>query len=547
MTNSTAGSGETARTGGSAVGSTTEAAYKGRWWTLGAVCLGIFMLLLDITIVNVALPDIQADLDTTLSGLQWVIDAYALSLAALLLTAGSLADLYGRKRIFMIGLSLFTLGSALCGFAPDIVTLGAARAFQGIGGAAVFATGLAILSSTFSGKERGTAFGLFGATTGVAVAIGPVMGGVLTTGLSWRWIFFVNIPVSLIALAISKRYIAESKDPNAGRPDYVGFATFSLALGLLVFALIEAGESSFTDNLVTVPAAIATVLLVFFVITQRRRTHPMFDLALLRKPSFVGGLIAAFAVSGSIFSLLTYLTIYLQNVLGYSALGAGWRLLFLSGLAFFASAAAGRLTNTVPTKWLIAPGFIVTGIGLSLLTLIGPDTSWTAIIPGLVVAGIGIGFINVPLASTAVGVVTPDKSGMASGINSTFRQIGIATGIAALGSIFSQQTSREIAQALQGTPAADRAAQISEATLGGQLGKVLGNVPQDAAMQIEQAARVAFVDALDTITWIAAGLAFVASLFCFWLIRAEDFEVGGGREGSTPQAAADETDAPAGA
>ena len=509
-----------------------DAAYEGRWWALGAIGLGIFMLLLDITIVNVALPDIQADLDTSLAGLQWVIDAYALSLAALLLTMGSLADLYGRKRIFMIGLALFTLGSALCGFAPDIVTLGAARAFQGIGGAAVFATGLAILSATFSGKERGTAFGLFGATTGVAVAVGPVLGGVLTTGLSWRWIFFVNIPVSLIALAVSRRYIAESKDPRAGRPDYVGFATFSLALGLLVFALIEAGESSFTDTLVTIPAAIAVVLLVFFVVTQRRRTDPMFDLKLLRKPSFVGGLIAAFAVSGSIFSLLTYLTIYLQNVLGYSALGAGWRLLFLSGLAFFASAAAGRLTNTVPTKWLIAPGFMVTAVGLALLTLIGPDTSWTAIIPGLVVAGIGIGFINVPLASTAVGVVTPDKSGMASGINSTFRQVGIATGIAALGSIFSQQTSSEIRDALQGTPGADRAAQISEATLGGQLDKVLGNVPDQIAMRIQEAATTAFVDALDTITWIAAGLALVAGLLCFWLIRAEDFEVDAAHDGA---------------
>ncbi|QWC86464.1 MFS transporter [Nocardioidaceae bacterium] len=509
-----------------ATSSPTAAAHDGRWWTLGAVCLGIFMLLLDITIVNVALPDIQSELDTSLAGLQWVIDAYALSLAALLLTAGSLADLYGRKRVFMIGLALFTLGSALCGFAPDIVTLGAARAFQGIGGAAVFATGLAILSSTFSGKERGTAFGLFGATTGVAVAVGPVLGGVLTTGLSWRWIFFVNIPVALFALAVSKRYVTESKDPHAGRPDYVGFASFSLALGLLVFALIEAGERSFTSTLVTVPAAIAAGLLLFFVVSQRRRTDPMFDLALLRKPSFVGGLIAAFAVSGSIFSLLTYLTIYLQNVLGYSALGAGWRLLFLSGLAFFASAAAGRLTNTVPTKWLIAPGFLVTSVGLALLTLIGPDTSWTAIIPGLVVAGIGIGFINVPLASTAVGVVTPDKSGMASGVNSTFRQVGIATGIAALGSIFSQQTSRDIAAALQNTPASDRAEQISEATRAGQLDQALMNVPTQVAERITDVATAAFVNALDTITWIAAGLALVAGLLCFWLIRAEDFEVG---------------------
>src|SRR3954463_13185326 len=280
-----------------------------KWWTLVAVCTGVFMLLLDITIVNVALPDIQTELDATLSDLQWVIDAYALSLAALLLTAGSLADLFGRRRVFVIGLVIFTLGSIACGSAQDIFFLQVSRAFQGIGGAAMFATALALLASAFPGKDRGTAFGVFGATTGVAVAIGPVLGGALTSGLSWRWIFFVNIPICLVALTVSLTRVEESKDPDAGRPDWFGFVSFSLALGALVYGLIEAGQRGWGDQWVVASLVASAVLLVIFVVSQVVQQQPMFDLSLLRKPTFTGGLIAAFGVSASVFSLLTYLVI----------------------------------------------------------------------------------------------------------------------------------------------------------------------------------------------------------------------------------------------
>ena len=215
----------------------TPTTTDGKWWTLVAVCTGVFMLLLDITIVNVALPDIQSEFDASLSDLQWIIDAYALSLAALLLTAGSLADLYGRRKVFVIGTALFTIGSLLCGVATGIEFLTLARAGQGIGGAAMFATALALLGTTYTGRDRGVAFGAFGATTGVAVAIGPVLGGVLVSGLSWRWIFFVNLPICLVAMFISLTRVHESKDPNAGRPDWIGFLTFSSSLGLLVCTL----------------------------------------------------------------------------------------------------------------------------------------------------------------------------------------------------------------------------------------------------------------------------------------------------------------------
>ncbi|WP_254185272.1 MFS transporter [Nocardioides panacis] len=502
----------------------TETDMAGKWWTLVAVCTGVFMLLLDITIVNVALPDIQRDLGASLSDLQWVIDAYALTLAALQLTAGSLADRYGRKRLFAIGTLVFTIGSLFCGLAPTVLFLSLARAAQGVGGAVMFATALALLSGAFHGRERGTAFAYFGATTGVAVAVGPVLGGVLTSGLSWHWIFWVNIPICVLALAVTLTKVEESSDPHAGRPDWIGFVTFSSGLGLLVLALIRGGVDGWGDSLVVGSFVASGVLLVSFVVSQLLQDKPMFDLGLLRKPTFVGGLVAALGVSASVFSLLTYLIIYVQNVLGYSAVEAGVRFLFLSGMSFVAAIIAGRLTSHVPTKFLIGPGFLVASLGLFLMRGITVTSDWTHLIPGLVVAGLGIGFINVPLASTAVGVVRPERAGMASGVNSTFRQVGIATGIAALGSIFAHQVASGIQDALAGTPAAGRADQVAAAVTNGQIKAVLAQAPDSVRATLAQASTQSFVDALNHITTIAAVIALVAGLLSLLLIRAKDFE-----------------------
>ncbi|MCH1864912.1 MFS transporter [Nocardioides sp. CFH 31398] len=506
-----------------------------KWWTLAAVCTGVFMLLLDITIVNVALPDIQRELDATLSDLQWVIDAYALSLAALLLTAGALADRYGRRKVFTIGVVLFTVGSVACGAATDITVLTVSRAFQGIGGAAMFATALALLAGAFRGKDRGTAFGVFGAVTGVAVAIGPVLGGVLTSGLSWRWIFFVNVPLCLVALGVTLTKVAESRDPYAGRPDWFGFVTFSAALGALVYGLIEAGQKSWGDTLVVSCLVAAGVLLVVFAVSQHLQRHPMFDLSLLRKPTFVGGLVAAFGVSASIFSVLTYLVIYVQNVLDYSAVGTGVRFLFLSGASFFAAIAAGRLTERVPVRWLIAPGFLILGVGLVLLLGIEDDSTWTHLIPGLIVSGFGIGMINPPLASTAVGVVPVNRSGMASGVNSTFRQVGIATGIAALGSLFGREVADAVRPELTGSVPQAAVEPLVSALSGGQVtvaaeaaqaqaasagGASAGQQAYDLVLGVGTSG---VVDALNHILLIAAVIAFACAVLCVGLIRQKDF------------------------
>ena len=314
-----------------------------KWWTLVAVCLGTFMLLLDITIVNVALPDIQRALHSSFADLQWVVDAYALTLAAFLLTAGSLADMYGRRLLYLIGLAVFTCASVLCGFAASTLMLQLSRGLQGVGGAIMFAVSLALLADAFRGKDRGIAFGVWGTITGLAVAIGPLLGGVLTSGLSWRYIFFVNVPIGIVAVAITVTRVAESRAPQASRPDWLGFAIFTIALASLVYGLIESNQRSFTDGLVLGCLAAAAALLAVFVVVERRSAHPMFDLNLFRLPTFTGGSVAAFGLSASIFAMLLYIVLYLQDILGYSPLATGVRVMYLSGAILVSATVAGRL------------------------------------------------------------------------------------------------------------------------------------------------------------------------------------------------------------
>ena len=411
---------------------------KPKWWTLTAVSTGVFMLLLDLTIVNVALPDIQRSFGASLSDLQWTIDAYALTLAAFLLTAGSLADLVGRRLLFATGVAAFTLGSLACGLADGPLFLIVARAAQGVGGAIMFATSLALIAQAFRGRDRALAFGLLGAITGVAVAIGPVLGGVLTS-ISWRWIFLVNLPIGAFALLVTLTKVAESRNPFAKRPDLVGFVTFSGGLAALTFGLIRSNDDGWASTTVIASFVTAAVLLVAFVVAELVQREPMLELGLFRVPTFSGALAAALAINGSLFSLLTYMILYFEQSLKLSPAETGVRFLPLTGAIFFASGIAGRLSERVPNRFLIAPGFGLVGAGLLLMRGITADSNWTHLLPGMIVAGIGAGLVNVPLAATAIGIIEPARAGMASGINTTFRQVGTATGVAALGSIFAAQ------------------------------------------------------------------------------------------------------------
>ncbi|GAA4757229.1 MFS transporter [Gordonia alkaliphila] len=496
---------------------------KNKWWTLVIVCLGTFMLLLDVTIVMVALPDMEHDLGASFSQLQWVTDAYALSLAALLLTAGSLSDRFGRRLIFAIGLAIFTAGSALCGAATSPEMLIFSRAAQGVGGAMLFATSLAILAASFSGRDRGIAFGVWGAITGIATALGPILGGAITTGLDWRGIFYVNVPLGAIALVLTFILMGESKAPYARRIDWAGMITFTGGLFALVYAFTEAGETSWTDSTVLWCFGVAAALLIAFGVVEWKLREPMFDLDLFRVPTFLGGSIAAFCMNGSMFAMMLYFVLYLQNQLGYNAFDAGLRLLVFSAMTMVVATIAGRLTDRVPARWMIGPGLLLVGIGLLTMMGLDAESTWTHLIVGFVLAGIGGGLVNPPLASTAVGVVPVDRSGMASGINNTFRQVGIAVGIAVYGTLFSSKIVDSLRESLGHTRLADHVDGIAKAVTAGDQKALVEKVPADLRTDAADTIATAFTDGLNQLFLISGVVAIVGGVAAFFLIRSKDF------------------------
>jgi EmrB/QacA subfamily drug resistance transporter len=415
---------------------------KQQRWTLAVVCAATMMLMLDIAVVNTALSRIAEDLGTGLSGLQWVVDAYTLALASVVLTAGSLADRLGRRRLFTIGLSLFTVASGLCALAQDIVFLNSARAVQGVGAAIMFAVSLALLAQAFpSPKERAGALAAYGATIGASFAIGPLAGGLLTSGLDWQWIFLINIPIGIACIAITRVYVAESRDENAHGIDWGGQITLTAGLGLLVLALLRGNEDGWTSTLILAELAGALVAMIAFVAFEMRVRQPMLPLKLFRDGSFSGAQITAFAISSSFFAIFLYVTIYLQQVLGLSAIEAG--LVYLPGTLtmLVVSGATAQLGQKVPARTMIAGGLALVAIGMGLFMLAGTESSWLILMPGFMIASIGTGLFNPALTNVALSSVSQEMSGVAAGVNDTFRQAGIAVGVAALGALIPAQNA----------------------------------------------------------------------------------------------------------
>ncbi|MFT4050046.1 MAG: MFS transporter [Solirubrobacterales bacterium] len=494
-----------------------------KWWTLGAVSIAIFMLLLDITVVNVALPDIRKELNASFSDLQWVVDAYSLTLAATLLAFGSVADQIGRRKIFTFGLGVFITASLACGLAkhPDVLNI--ARAVQGTGGAMMFATSLALIANAFQGPERATAFGVFGAVTGGAVAIGPLIGGVITEGIGWEWIFFVNIPIGIAAIFLTLNKVAESKDPHDYGIDWAGVVTFSGSLFLLILSLIKGNDLGWGSTRIVLQLAGFFVLLIAFLAIEAKKDHPLFDLQLFRKPAFVGASVTAFALSAGMFSLFLYITLYVQNILGFSPLEAGLRFLPITLLSFVVAPIAGKLTETIQPRWFMGGGLILISIGAVLMAGIDMSSKWTFLLPGFAIAGIGIGMVNPPLASTAVGVVPPQRAGMGSGINSTFRQIGIATGIAGLGAIFQSHVNDRLAEAMAGSPGAGNVKEFGKAVTSGAFGDVVKTLPAGVQQSAATAGKSAFISGYHAIFYVAAALSLVGGILTLILVRPQDF------------------------
>jgi EmrB/QacA subfamily drug resistance transporter len=498
-----------------------------KWWTLTAVSVATFMLLLDITVVNTALPSIEKDLSASFTDLQWVIDAYTLALAAVVLTAGSLADRLGRRAVFAAGLGVFALASLAAGLAPDATFLNISRAVQGIGAAAMFSVSLALVAQEFpAGRERGTAMGVYGATIGVAVAVGPLVGGGITDGLGWRWVFFINVPIGIAAIAVSFAKLRESRDPNATRIDWLGLASFSAALLMLVFALVRGNDEGWGSPLIVGLLAGAGVMLAAFAAIEQRVAEPMLPLGLFRRRAFAGVQLAAFAVSASLFALFLYLTLYLQNYLGYSPLQAGLRYLPITLAPFFVAPVAVALLARVHARVLMAVGLAGTGAGLLLMAGLSASSSWTALLPGFVVAGIGVGLLNPVIADVAVSVVSKERSGMASGINDTFRQVGVAVGVAAWGAIFLARGADKVSTLAAGTPAAhgDHPRQLIEAASSGGLGSALAGLPHGTREVVANAAREGFLSGLNGVLVIGAVLAFAGAALALWLVRENEIE-----------------------
>jgi EmrB/QacA subfamily drug resistance transporter len=406
--------------------------------TLAVVCLATAMLMLDIAVVNTALPHIARDLHAGLTGVQWVVDAYTLALATVVLSAGSVADRFGRRRIFIWGMGLFTLSSLACALAQNIAVLDGARAIQGGAAAMLFASSLAILADAYPGPaERAQAFALYGATIGASFALGPLVGGALTSGFSWQAVFYVNLPLGILALVASFAWLRESNDPVARRIDWPGQATLTAGLFLLVLALLRGNQQGWTSTRILTELIGGGLLLLAFVAVERHAREPMLPLGLFRNCTFSGAQVAAFSISASFFALFLYMTLYLQEILHLSPFDTG--LVYLPGtiLMFIVSAASAQLADRTSPGALITTGLILVASGLALMTLAGVDSSWLALLPGLLVVCVGTGLVNPALAAVALSSADKTQSGLAAGVNDAFRQGGIAVGVAAFGALFS--------------------------------------------------------------------------------------------------------------
>jgi EmrB/QacA subfamily drug resistance transporter len=489
-----------------------------KWWTLAVVLITVFMLLLDVTIVAVALPTISAALHPSFSQLQWIVDGYALMLTSVLLTAGMFADIYGRKRVLTIGLGIFTVASVVCAQAPNATVLDFARGVQGIGGATMFACSLALIVQEFPAGERAVAFGLYGAVSGLSVALGPIVGGVLVQGIGWQAIFYINVPIAIAAFAILHRKVVNLPGPPT-QVDWPGLFTFSGAMFLAVFATIRGNDEGWTSALILGCFAGSAVLFVAFVAIERRRKFPMFDLGLFRNPTFVGSSVSAFAVCFSVLALIFFLTTWLQSILGYSAVGTGLRMLVFTGAALMFAPLAGRMSGSVSPRVVLPVGLALVAVGVLSMTAVSSSSSWTAILPGLVLTGIGLGLMNPTLASTAVSVVPPWRGGMASGMNSTFREAGTAAGIAVAGTLLQHQVRTEVHSTLAGSPLAPLARTAANAISTGGTPQLVHRSPAAFRPGLVSVAHLSYASGLRTIFVLAAIVAAVGCLTALALVR----------------------------
>lgn len=471
---------------------------------LAAVCAGTLLTLIGITMPLVALGDVARDLDADLLGVQWVMNAYALMLAALVLISGVLADRIGRRRVFLTGLLFYSACSVGCAAASDVLLLDAFRALQGVGGALVYASSLAILAQAFKGPALAGALGAWSASIAGAFAAGPLLGGVLVQAGGWRLMFGVLAALGAPVLLAASAWLEESKDPHAPGLDWAGMVTLCVALFSLVFALSRGRDLGWGSATIVALLGGSCVSFAAFGLVESRRRHPMLDLALLRDNSFAGSAIGAFVLHASVYALLLYLTLFMLNGLGSSAVKAGLQILPFAVPAAGLSVIAGRAGRRLDPRLMISAGLFVVAVGCLLLTRVSNDASFSALLPGLLVSGTGLGLANPAVSAAALRRVAPQQSGMAAGANTTFRQVGIAAGIAILGAVYSADISSQLLQTGVASGTAD-------AIANGRLPAVLATAPAGEARQLIDAARASSAHALATISQVALAIAAIGA------------------------------------
>jgi len=483
-----------------------------RWWTLGAMCFALFMVMLDNTVTNVALPSIQRDFDASLSALEWTVNAYTLTFAVLLVTGGRLGDIFGRRRVFLIGVGLFAFASATIGFAPDDGWLVASRALQGVGAALMMPATLSIITNAFPPQERGRAIGIWAGVSAIALAIGPLVGGWLTEDVSWRAIFFLNVPVAIGAIAVTLFAAHESRDETVDhRVDYPGIATLTAGLTALVLALVEGNRWGWGSPEIIGLLAGSAVALVAFVLIERRSPTPVVDFAFFRSRQFVATNAVAFLVTFSMFAIFFFLTLYLQNILGYSPLETGVLFLPTTLIVMVAGPISGRLTDRLGPRWLIAGGLLLIAASMLWQSRITVDTSYGYLLPAFMALGAGIGLVMSPMSTAAMNAVDRSKAGVASGTLSMSRMVGGTFGVAALGALVAAIGRHDLEQSLPrlAAPARDR--------LVDGLGSGAGL--EHAPASVQSAAGNAFVDALSAGLTVSAVAALVGAVLAWALLR----------------------------
>jgi EmrB/QacA subfamily drug resistance transporter len=493
-----------------------------KWWTLGAMCFALFMIMLDNTIVNVALPSIQKDLGASIGGLEWTINGYTLSFAVLLATGGRLGDIFGRRLMFMVGVVVFALSSATAGFAPDETALVISRVVQGVGAALMMPGTLSIITDAFPAHERGKAMGTWAGVSALALAVGPVLGGFLTEHVSWRAIFYVNIPVAVGAIIATLFAVRESRDTSVGREvDYAGVAVLTVGLTSLVLALVEGNSWGWGSTEIIGLLLIAALALPAFVFVENRVKAPMVQFDLLSDRNFLAAVCVAMIISFGMLGVFFFLALYMQDILGYTPLQAGVRFLPSTLMIVGVAPVAGRLSDRFGPRWLIAIGLVIVAASLFSFSRIAVDSTYLDLLPGFMLLGIGIAMTMSPMTSAAMNAVPVQKAGIASGVLSMFRMVGGSLGVAVTGAIFQGLVTSKLSSLLSGSgvTAAQRDA-VSEQLGGGSVQKVPG-LSAAQAKEVTTAGSEAFVYALGHAMTVSAFVALLGAAIGATAIRAK--------------------------